>query len=67
MTGSTNERTDMKVYILINREIYGLSRIIAVYDNLAEAEKHRKNLDDNEDFFDDNNYSIETHSVDTKF
>jgi hypothetical protein len=57
----------MKVYILINREIYGLSRIIAVYDNLAEAEKHRKNLDDNEDFFDDNNYSIETHSVDTKF
>jgi len=67
LTGSTNERTDMKVYILINREIHGLSRIIAVYDNLAEAEKHRKNLDDNEDFFDDNNYSIETHSVDTKF
>lgn len=57
----------MKVYILINREIYGLSRIIAVYDNLDEAEKHRKNLNDNEDFFDDNNYSIETHSVDTKF
>jgi len=57
----------VKVYILINREIYGLSRIIAVYDNLDEAEKHRKNLNDNEDFFDDNNYSIETHSVDTKF
>ena len=57
----------MKVYILINREVHGLSRIIAVYDNLDEAEKHRKNLNDNEDFFDDNNYSIETHSVDTKF
>ena len=57
----------MKVYILVNREVHGLSRIIAVYENLDEAEKHRKNLEMIEGFFDDNSYSIETHSVDKKF
>lgn len=63
LDGLSPSATTNTVYILTNREIYGLAKIIAVYSDLDKAEKHLKSLNDKEDFFDDNNYFIETHNV----
>ena len=63
LDGLSPSATTTKVYILVNREIYGLAKIIAVYSDFNEAKKHLKVLSDKEEFFDDNNYFIETHTL----
>ncbi len=53
----------MEVYIIVNREVYGGTKIVGVFASLASAEARMLALNDQEDFWDDNFYSIECHKV----
>lgn len=53
----------MKVHIIVNRILYGDTRIVGVFASLAAAEARLHFLNDSEDFWDDNIYSIESFDV----
>lgn len=51
------------VYLIINREVYGSTRVVGVYTSREAAESALQQLLDQEDFWDDNLYEIETHEL----
>lgn len=53
----------MKVHIIVNRILYGETRIEGVFASLASAEARLHFLRDSEDFWDDNIYSIESFDI----
>ena len=53
----------MQVYVIVNRELYGQTKIVGVFATLAAAEARLQLLNDSEDFWDDNIYSIELYEV----
>ena len=53
----------MEVYIIVNREVYGVTKIVGVFASLAAAEARMRSLNDQEDFWDDNFYSIECFAI----
>ena len=53
----------MVVFIVVNRIVYGGTNIMGVFASLAAAEDAIMSLNDKEDFWDDNLYSIEPHPI----
>jgi len=53
----------MVVFVVVNRVVYGGTNIMGVFASLAAAEDALMGLNDKEDFWDDNIYSIEAHPI----
>jgi hypothetical protein len=53
----------MEVFVIVNRILYGGTNIVGVFASLAVAEDALMRLNDKEDFWDDNLYSIQAYPI----